>query len=230
MDDTMNKRPSLQFYPGDWWRANDIKGCSMSTQGVWFNILMAMWDSPEQGKIETNLSSLCRIIGAKTREVNLFFSENKQQHFADVTECNGIVTVINRRMYADFLERNRTKERVKQHRLRQCNADVTDEMKQDCNANVTPPSSTSTSTSLHIYTIEQCKDVGLLAGLTEQDAEEYFNHFNSQGWVKSNNRPITNLQSHMAVWRVNKPQFQNDNKPTKSISEMHDEYIRERDK
>ena len=197
----------MQFYPGDWWRANDIKGCSMSTQGVWFNILMAMWDSPEQGKLVTSLASLCRVIGAKTREVKLFFIENNERHFADVTECNGIVTVVNRRMYADYLERDRTKERVKQHRLRKCNADVTGEMKRNCNANVTTPSSTSSSSS-YTYTLQQCKDSAVLSGLTEQDAEQYFHHFNSQGWLKANNQPITNLQSHMAEWRVNKPKFE----------------------
>jgi uncharacterized protein YdaU (DUF1376 family) len=62
-------------------------------------------------------------------------------------------------------------------------------------------------TNSNIYTLEQCKDAALLAGLTDQDAEEYYHHFNSQGWLKANKQPITNLQSHMTKWRINKPNF-----------------------
>ena len=202
MDDGMNKRPSLQFYPGDWWRANDIKGCSMSTQGVWFNLLMAMWDSPEQGKIEMNLDSACRVIGAKTREVKRFLSENKQHKFADVTECNGIVTIINRRMYAEYLERKGTKERVQQHRKRKSNTLPTRENRQDCNANVTTPSSTSTSTSKNTYTREAFMEASILVGLTDQEAGECFNHLTTQGWRWGNDQPVTgDIREVLQRWK-----------------------------
>lgn len=134
----MNKRPALQFYPGDWWRANDIKGCSMSTQGVWFNLLMAMWDAPEQGKIRGSKEALCRVVGADEKEFTLFLSENKVRNFANVTIRNNIVTVKNRRMYKEYIARIGTKERVRRHRQ---------QAQQEGNREVTPPSSTSSSTS-----------------------------------------------------------------------------------
>jgi len=207
MDEQMNKRPSLQFYPGDWWRANDIKGCSMSTQGVWFNLLLAMWDAPERGKLEMNIASICRVIGAKTREVNLFFGENEQHKFADVTECNGNVTIINRRMYAEYLSQEGTKKRVQEFRKRQCNANVTGKKSEICNANVTPPSSSSTSSS-YIYTLSQVKNVGISIGISEQQAEEWYHHFAAQGFVFGNNLPIVNLREALVRWRNNQYKFE----------------------
>jgi hypothetical protein len=214
----MNKRPALQFYPGDWWRANDIKGCSMSTQGVWFNLLMAMWDSPTQGKLETNLDSICRIIGAKTREVNAFFRENEQHKFADVTVCNGIVTITNRRMYCEFLERERTKERVKKHRLRKCNEDVTEENTPKCNANVTPPSSTSSSFSFkHIYIERQFSDLNIQAGLTVDECIACFHYYNKKGFVDKDGNKITSPLSALINWRINRPRFEGKTKLNKDI-------------
>ena len=43
-----NKRPSLQFYPGDWLRDN-VAGCSIEAQGLWLRMLMVMHDSEAYG-------------------------------------------------------------------------------------------------------------------------------------------------------------------------------------
>lgn len=197
MDEDMNKRPSTQFYPGDWWRAVDLRKCCMVTQGCWFNMLLVMWDEKSQGKITGTRIEVCRVVGCSLVELRRFFDDNKKHHFADVTICNKKVTIINRRMHTAFLVREDTKQRVKEYRKRQGNRKVM------------PPSSTSSSSSTsNTYTLQQCKDAALLAGLTEKDAEHYFNHFNSQGWKKGNDQSITNLQSHMAMWRLNKPAFE----------------------
>jgi len=72
---------------------------------------------------------------------------------------------------------------------------------------VTPCNITLHNVTVTKYTLEQCKNAAFQNGLTDEDAEQYFNHFNSQGWKKRNDQPITNLQSHMAIWRLNKPAF-----------------------
>jgi hypothetical protein len=75
----------------------------MSTQGVWFNLLMAMWDSPEQGKIRGTKDAIQRVIGATPEEFDLFIVENKSRKFANVTVRNKIVTIKNRRMYKAYI-------------------------------------------------------------------------------------------------------------------------------
>lgn len=139
MDDIMNKRPSTQFYPGDWWRAVDLRKCCMATQGCWFNMLLVMWDEKEQGKITGTKIEICRVVGCDLTELQGLLDDNKKHEFCDVlqnvTECNEIVTIINRRMHTAFLERERAKQGMRKHRAKQGYE------------NVTPPSSTSSSTS-----------------------------------------------------------------------------------
>jgi len=138
MDNTMNKRPSTQFYPGDWWRAVDLRKCCMATQGCWFNMLLVMWDEKEQGKITGTKAEICRVVGCDLMELQGFLDDAKLHHFANVTICNNKVTIVNRRMHEGFIERESTKRRVAAHREKKGRVR---------NANVTPLSSTSSSSS-----------------------------------------------------------------------------------
>ena len=135
MDDTMNKRPSLQFYPADWRKDPQLQMCSMATQGIWINLLCIMWEAETEGEIAGKEAELIRLIGCTPNDFAEFAEEIKRHNFGDVTICNGDVTIINRRMKRVFLEREGVKERVRQHRKRQSNE------------NVTPYSSSSTSSS-----------------------------------------------------------------------------------
>ncbi len=189
----------MQFYPGDWWRANDIKGCSMATQGVWFNLLMAMWDAPEQGKIRNTIQGLARIIGSTTEEVEYFLKENKEHKFASVTIRNKFVTIKNRRMYKEYMARIGTKERVKRHR---------EHAKQESNTDVTLYSSTSSSI---IYTLKDVTDSAVLVGIPQDKAEAFFHHYNAQGWLRANNQKITDLYSMLVTWRNNQYKFEKGN-------------------
>lgn len=47
------------------------------------------------------------------------------------------------------------------------------------------------------YSIEQVKDACNLLGIPEQHAQSYFDQYDSQGWKKGNNQPITELRGHM---------------------------------
>ncbi len=135
----MNERPSLQFYPADWWRAFDVKGSSMCAQGVWFNLLMRMWDAPEQGKIRLSKEQFCRVLGCRPDELKEFFAVNNSLKFASVSFRSGKVTIINRRMHGEYKARMDVRKRV--YRCRE-------KKKQQGNGEVTPYSSTSTSSSI----------------------------------------------------------------------------------
>lgn len=51
------------------------------------------------------------------------------------------------------------------------------------------------------YTIDQCKDAAVMAGLTEPDGEEFFYHYDTQGWVLGNGQPIVRLGSALVRWK-----------------------------
>lgn len=135
MDDSMNKRPSFQFYPADWRKDPQLQMCSMSTQGIWINLLCLMWESKIEGEISGTRDDLRRCLGCTIDDFNQFLIDIKRHKFGNVTICNRKLTFINRRMKDVFLEREGTKERVRKHRRKHSNTDVT------------PYSSTSSSTS-----------------------------------------------------------------------------------
>ena len=126
----MGKNPCHheQWYSGDWFRSVDVRKCSWSTRGIWREMLDIMVNETETGKIRGSHEEICRVVGCTKAELRSFCVENKRHRFADVTFCNKIVTIINRRMYRDFLDKKAGKERVQQFR---------DRAKQNCNANVT---------------------------------------------------------------------------------------------
>lgn len=138
----MTKAPAFQFYPADWRKDSALQMCSMATQGIWINLLCAMWEREERGKVSGTVEQFCRLLGCTKDEFENFLRENDVQNFARVTICNENVTIENRRMVREEKARNDAKNRVSRCR----NAKVT-AMKQICNENVTLYSSSSSSSS-----------------------------------------------------------------------------------
>lgn len=143
----MSKAPAFQFYTGDWSKDVELHMMSFQSRGIWIEMLMCMWDSSDRGKLTGTREQLCRLIGCNLQEINQAIQELSVTKTADVTECNDLVTVINRRMHREERERKLTRSRVNKHR-------VTVE-KRICNADVTPPSSTSSSTSVKEKVIKE---------------------------------------------------------------------------
>lgn len=238
----MAGKPATQFYPGDWWRSVDLRKCCMSTQGIWFNLLLVMWDEKEQGKIVASRHEIISILGCKLKEFNRFLIDLRRHNFAELIEAensNGDVTIINRRMYSAFIAREATKRRVIKHRQKKCNADVTDVENKECNANVTPPSSTSSSTSniskdiygnvthkdvvvIPTYALKDFLDAGIVVGLTIAESEACFDYYKGEQFVFRSGRPIISAADACKRWRNNRPNFTKPDKKSKSVSEQVD--------
>lgn len=137
----MNKRPAFQFYPGDWRRDTQVQMSTMETRGVWFEMLCCMHDASERGKLSGTHTQLVTLLGCKGDELTRSLKEIEALHIGDVTHCNDGITITNRRMYnedqAEIKVREQTKKRVAKHRAQETS-----------NGKVTPPSSTSSSTSV----------------------------------------------------------------------------------
>lgn len=190
----MNKRPSLQFYPADWLKDPDLQMCSMNTIGIWINLMCRMWEAKEEGVMSGKPGELALLVGARPSEFSRFLKECATHLFADVTNCDGVVTIKCRRMNRLFLEREGAKRRMQRHRQKPCNGDVT------------PPSSTSSSTSLK-YTQAECIDIGISIGISKQQSKDFHTHYSGQGWLFGNSLPITDLRAAMVRWRNNQYKF-----------------------
>jgi len=136
----LGKAPAFQFYTGDWRKDVELHKMTFLARGIWIEMLMCMWDSNDRGKLEGSQDELSRIIGCTKEELVEAINELSVTKTADVTNCNGKVTIINRRMYREEKYRKNTKLRVFKYREKHKN-------NIECNVSVTPPSSSSSSSS-----------------------------------------------------------------------------------
>lgn len=58
-----------------------------------------------------------------------------------------------------------------------------------------------------VFTLEQVQNSGFLLGISDEQSEAFFNHYNSQGWVRGNGLPITDIASMLTIWRNNQYKF-----------------------
>ncbi len=124
----MNKAPAYQFYPGDY--IQDTRVLSLAARGAWQDLLCFMWRSDERGKLSYPIEGYARLFGASVDETKRVIDELIALNICDsVMECNGNVTLINRRMVRDEKARQQTNCRVTRfrnaHEKRTCNEDVT---------------------------------------------------------------------------------------------------------
>jgi hypothetical protein len=192
----MGKQPAFQFYPGDWLRDTQLQMVSFHTQGMWINILCRMWDAPERGILRGTVDQLAQLIHCKISDLETFLNENKKTKFANVTFCNEIVTIVNRRMRKEEKARITTRKRVAEFRKQICNANV-----QKCNKNVTAYTSSSSS-------IQKNNTIGGAAfftcryfTLTDHEADKYVSAYG--------------LDRQQFLYELKKMELWLDNNPTK---------------
>lgn len=132
----MAKAPAFQFYGKDFLADVELQAASASSRGIWINALCLMWESRTRGEISGHETIMPRRLNCTPEEFALFLSENKSLKFANVTICNGEVTIRNRRMFNE--EKSREDNRL---RVRKCRRNAAS------NENVTPPSSSASSSA-----------------------------------------------------------------------------------
>lgn len=135
----------------------------MAAKGAWIDLLCAMWRSQTRGMLSLPWQGYARLIGATVDQTKAAIGElidmgicsleGEEEAVSldmDVTDGNGNVTIINRRMYREEKERESTRYRVQRHR--------NGGMKRDCNDDVTPLSSSSSSSSCTKVHLESSED------------------------------------------------------------------------
>lgn len=57
------KRPSFQFYPGDWQSSSNLRRCTHAEKGAWIDVMCLMHDQPEYGILRWSLKEIAQTIG-----------------------------------------------------------------------------------------------------------------------------------------------------------------------
>lgn len=134
------KRPGFYFYVMDWLTDTELRRASLSTRGLWIDILCLMWKTPStdktRGEITLHFDEIVEMVpGADVTLVTLFVTEAERYKFCDICVTdNNMVTLVNRRM-------KKNDKRREQGRLRQ----QTFRRTKKSNASITPPISFSFS-------------------------------------------------------------------------------------
>ena len=112
----MKKFPYIQLYTGDFLKDPRLSLCAPSTRGIWVDLLCAMHDDNRSDEVKATIPQIARLCRATEEEAERAIAELNSTKTADVTFCNGNVTVKNRRMKRQFKARKSLSVRVKRHR------------------------------------------------------------------------------------------------------------------
>jgi hypothetical protein len=118
----------MKFYPKDWLSDPDLSQCTATARGVWVDMLSAMHANGRTGTITGTATALARTCRCTEDEMRAALDELKATGTATVTEDNGKITVINRRMSREHNAREAGKRRALAYRERLRNAKVTPEV------------------------------------------------------------------------------------------------------
>jgi len=161
------KRPSFQFYPGDWLRDTALRTCSIGARGLWIDMICLMHEGNPYGYLKVGNKvilpdNLCRIVGATLDEVEGWLSELSDAGVCSKDESGCIYC---RRMVRDEEVRRRRAaggklggnpaltgkpsvgEKVEGYDKDNLSGNLSDE--RDDKRNPTPSSSSSSSSSKH---------------------------------------------------------------------------------
>ena len=53
-----DKKPSIQFYPGDWRKDPGVQSLDYESRGVWWEMVLIMHESDDRGKLTLNDSAM----------------------------------------------------------------------------------------------------------------------------------------------------------------------------
>lgn len=228
----MGKQPSFQFYPGDWKRDAGVQSLSFEERGVWFEMMLLMFESAERGKLVFGSGTpipedaVARSLGLDRQRYVQILRKLLDYGVASKEEETGIIYC--RRMVKDAeLSRKRAecgKLGGNPNLLNQNSSKREAKSNQNGKQNPTPSSSSSISFSLEkekIYKKEKeargatsgdsytLADVMEAArdprvGVGEDEANAFFDYYDAQGWEFNNGRGVANLHSALRRWKRGK--------------------------
>lgn len=63
------RRPSFQFYPGDWSSNPNLKRCTFAERGIWVEVMCLMHDQEEYGVLRWPMKEIAGAVGCKVSEL-----------------------------------------------------------------------------------------------------------------------------------------------------------------
>lgn len=214
----MKAKPIMSFAVRDWLTDPAVSRCAPATRGIWFDALCLMHQAGRTGQLAGTLPELARSLRCSEAELAAALAELAATNTAEITPCNAgcnagcnaLVTLTNRRMLRDYKRRNCTLLRVKSHRT------VTP-MKRSSNAKSNAAGNAATDDpNLLPLTPRPPRSTwnpppappdlptvlawAQMIGCPPPEAEKFWHHFESTGWLDRNGNPVMNARAKLVVW------------------------------
>jgi hypothetical protein len=114
---TTGKLPWFKFFPNDW--ARDLEEHPLEIEGAWIRICCKLWSQISRGQGSKTLAQWAKILGvdnSKALDILKYINaENIANISANLTEPNGIISIVSRRMEADEKARAGNADRQRKH-------------------------------------------------------------------------------------------------------------------
>ncbi len=116
----------MAFVVRDWLTDEQVTLLKESTRGIWMDALCRMFMDDRKGQIAGTIEDLSRLCRTSVNPMRAAIDDLKLRSAADVTERDGIVTLMNRRMRREWIGRKSARDRQKRKREREANGVVTE--------------------------------------------------------------------------------------------------------
>ena len=198
------KAPSFQFYPADWRKDPAVQSLSYHDRGIWFEIICLMHESEQRGKLLLNGKSipdeaLSRLLGLDKQILTKTLTTLLDFGVAAICPESG--ALMNKRMVRD--------EEIRKMRKECGFLGGNPQLKKDLvNQKPTPSSSSSSSSSeLNAKTNKRPQNLnevlasGFKSGVSKEECESFWHHFESTGWIDKNGHEVQKWQSKLMSWK-----------------------------
>ena len=198
--------PAMPFYPGDWFKAPEIRALPPDYRGLWFDCICYMWESTERGVfLKPNgqpytKEEIVRMVGLDNQNSGNWLTYIIESEVCSIRESDGAIYC--RKMVRDEEIRIKRKNAgMKGGNPILLNQEVNYEDKQKVNH--FPENENENESSLKKNN-KECEVVSyfLAKGYSEEEGKEFFNHYEGQGWVTGNGIPISNWKAKAETWHL----------------------------
>lgn len=92
-----DKKPSFQFYPGDWKKDPALSMCAPATRGIWMDMLCAIHDLRSTGVLTGTVEQLSRLCRCQSGEMADAIADLQATKTAEISERSGVYSIVSRR-------------------------------------------------------------------------------------------------------------------------------------
>lgn len=201
------KLPYLQLYTGEWMKDPCLSLCSPSTRGIWIDLCCAIHELDHGGQITGTAEQLSRPCRCSVAEFVNAAAELRQTTTADITDRNGVYTIVCRRIRRDLRLRRIRAEAGRKGGLASF-AQAKPRPKPEPNTEDDTDNESSDrgkegsgEPSGAPCSIDDCVNQSNFIGLPTAEAEKFWNHYEAIGW-RLGGSIIRNWKPLLAKWRM----------------------------